>query len=126
MIEKLGLPNYLCVKDLKNKWDTASAGDIVSEGFTKQLLPIQFVLKISTPLEALPITPPTMSMTVSVNDSPLVGRDGDKLTGNMIAERLYKEAETNIAIKITQSPQKDALKSQKRRITISVYWENAP
>ncbi len=91
--------------------DTASAGDIVSiAGFQKATVADTLCdPNIDTPIKARPITPPTMSMTISVNDSPLVGQDGDKLTGNMLAERLYKEAETNIAIRITPSPEKDAL-----------------
>ncbi len=55
-----------------------------------------------------PIDPPTMSVTVSVNDSPFCGREGSKLTSNMIKERLAKEAETNVGIKIKQSQNKDS------------------
>ena len=94
LVEKARIAKLLMCKGLeKINVNTASAGDIVSiAGFTKATVADTICSeKISTPLEALPITPPTMSMTVSVNDSPLVGRDGDKLTGNMIAERLYKE-----------------------------------
>ncbi|MFL2660102.1 MAG: translational GTPase TypA [Alphaproteobacteria bacterium] len=128
LVEKARIAKLLMCKGLeKINVNTASAGDIVSiAGFTKATVADTICSeKISTPLEALPITPPTMSMTVSVNDSPLVGRDGDKLTGNMIAERLYKEAETNIAIKITQSPQKDALEVAGRgELQLGVLLEN--
>ena len=127
-IEKARIAKLLMCKGLeKINVNTASAGDIVSiAGFTKATVADTICSeKVSTPLEALPITPPTMSMTVSVNDSPLVGRDGNKLTGNMIAERLYKEAETNIAIKITQSPQKDALEVAGRgELQLGVLLEN--
>ncbi|MDG1153874.1 MAG: translational GTPase TypA [Alphaproteobacteria bacterium] len=128
LVEKARIAKLLMCKGLeKINVNTASAGDIVSiAGFTKATVADTICSeKVSTPLEALPITPPTMSMTVSVNDSPLVGRDGDKLTGNMIAERLYKEAETNIAIKITQSPQKDALEVAGRgELQLGVLLEN--
>ena len=88
----------------------ASAGAIVSiAGFVKATVADTLCdIEVEEAIKALPITPPTMSMTVSLNDSPLVGQDGDKLTSNMIAERLMKEAETNIAIKITRSENNDA------------------
>ena len=54
-------------------------------------------------INAQPIDPPTLSMTFSVNDSPLAGREGDKVTSRMIWDRLQKEAECNIALKISRS-----------------------
>lgn len=63
---------------------------------------------VTEALEAQPIDPPTLVMTFSVNDSPLAGREGDKVTSRMIAERLKKEAEGNIALKITTSPNNDS------------------
>ena len=53
-------------------------------------------------INAQPIDPPTLSMTFSVNDSPLAGREGDKVTSRMIWDRLQKEAECNIALKISR------------------------
>ncbi len=55
-----------------------------------------------------PIDPPTMSVTVTVNDSPFAGTEGKKLTSSMIKERLLREAETNVAIKIKESENKDS------------------
>ncbi|MGB1361535.1 MAG: translational GTPase TypA [Alphaproteobacteria bacterium] len=128
LIEKARVTKLLMCKGLeKENVNQASAGDIVSiAGFTKATVADTLCAEtVSEPLKALPITPPTMSMTVSVNDSPLVGKDGDKLTGNMIAERLYKEAETNIAIKITPSPEKDALEVAGRgELQLGVLLEN--
>jgi len=128
LIEKARITKLLMCKGLeKISVATAMAGDIVSiAGFTKATIADTICSeKVSKPLEALPITPPTMSMTVSVNNSPLVGRDGNKLTGNMIAERLYKEAETNIAIKISQSAEKDALEVAGRgELQLGVLLEN--
>ena len=54
-------------------------------------------------INAQPIDPPTLSMTFSVNDSPLAGREGDKVTSRMIWDRLQKEAECNIALRISRS-----------------------
>ncbi len=105
----------------------ASAGAIVSiAGFTKATVADTLCdTEVTEAIKALPITPPTMSMTVSINDSPLVGQDGDKLTSNMIAERLMKEAETNIAIKITPSENKDAFDVAGRgELQLGVLLEN--
>ena len=127
-IESARITKILMCKGLeKHSVKTASAGDIVSiAGFQKATVADTLCHPdVDTALIARPITPPTMSMTVSVNDSPLVGQDGDKLTGTMIAERLYKEAETNIAIRITPSPEKDALEVAGRgELQLGVLLEN--
>jgi GTP-binding protein len=65
--------------------------------------------EVTEPLEADPIDPPTLAMTFSVNDSPLAGRDGSKVTSRMIAERLYREAEGNVAIKVRESAERDTV-----------------
>ena len=86
--------------------DTASAGDIVViAGFSKATVADTLCdLSVTDPIPALPIDPPTLTMTFFVNTSPLAGRSGGKkLTSRMIGERLFKEAETNIALKVTQS-----------------------
>ena len=89
--------------------DTASAGEIVAiAGLSKTTVADTICTDGQDAIAAIPISPPTMSMTVSVNDSPFVGQDGDKLTGNMIGERLKREAETNVSIKVSTSEQKDA------------------
>ena len=56
----------------------------------------------------MPIDPPTLAMTFSVNDSPLAGREGDKVTSRVIRDRLIREAEGNVAIHVTESDDKDA------------------
>jgi GTP-binding protein len=63
---------------------------------------------LTEPLQAQPIDPPTLSMTFTVNDSPLAGKDGDKVTSRVIRDRLAREAEGNVAIKITESADKDS------------------
>ncbi|MBV8132723.1 MAG: translational GTPase TypA, partial [Alphaproteobacteria bacterium] len=60
------------------------------------------------PLPADPIDPPTLAMTFSVNDGPLAGREGTKVTSRMIGERLFREAEGNVAIRVSESREKDA------------------
>jgi GTP-binding protein len=65
-------------------------------------------MDIETPIQAQPIDPPTVSMTFMVNDSPLAGTEGDKVTSRVIRDRLFKEAEGNVALKIEESSGKDA------------------
>ncbi|MGB3581166.1 MAG: EF-Tu/IF-2/RF-3 family GTPase, partial [Roseiarcus sp.] len=60
------------------------------------------------PLTAQPIDPPTLSMTFSVNDSPLAGTEGDKVTSRVIRDRLMREAEGNVALRVEQAPNSDA------------------
>ena len=64
--------------------------------------------EVTTPLESTPIDPPTMSVTITVNDSPLAGREGKKVTSTLIRERLLAEAEVNVAITFAESAGKDA------------------
>src|SRR6201992_2612797 len=65
-------------------------------------------MEVTEALPAQPIDPPTISMTVSVNDSPLAGREGDKVQSRVIAARLLKEAESNVAIRVTETSERDA------------------
>lgn len=86
--------------------ENASAGDIVViAGFGKATVADTLCdPSVSEPIDALPIDPPTLTMTFFVNTSPLAGRSGGKkLTSRMIGERLFKEAETNIALRVVQS-----------------------
>ncbi len=63
---------------------------------------------VTEPVASQPIDPPTMAVTITVNDSPYAGTEGKKLTSTMIRERLMAEAETNVAIKVTESAGRDA------------------
>ena len=85
--------------------DSASAGDIVVvAGFTRATVADTLCdPSVTEPIPALPIDPPTLTMTFFVNTSPLAGKSGKKLTSRMIGERLFREAETNIALRVTQS-----------------------
>jgi GTP-binding protein len=83
----------------------AHAGDIVAvAGIVKGTVADTIcAMDAVDAIEAQPIDPPTLSMTFSVNDSPLAGREGDKVTSRMIWDRLQREAECNIALKISRS-----------------------
>ncbi len=63
---------------------------------------------VTVPVPTDPVDPPTMAVTITVNDSPYAGTEGKKLTSNMIRERLNAEAETNVAIRVTESEGRDA------------------
>ena len=90
--------------------DSASAGDIVVvAGFTKATVADTLCdPSVTEPIPAMPIDPPTLTMTFFVNTSPLAGQSGKKLTSRMIGERLFREAETNIALKVSQSSNNEA------------------
>lgn len=90
--------------------DEAEAGDIVAiAGLVKfNVADTLCALEVSEALQAQPIDPPTLSMTFLVNDSPLAGTEGDKVTSRVIRDRLLKEAEGNVALRIEQAPNSDA------------------
>ncbi|MCI4678101.1 translational GTPase TypA [Rhodoblastus acidophilus] len=90
--------------------EEAEAGDIVAiAGLEKfNVADTLSAPEITEPLQAQPIDPPTLSMTFLVNDSPLAGTEGDKVTSRVIRDRLYKEAEGNVALKIEDSPGSDS------------------
>jgi GTP-binding protein len=64
--------------------------------------------EVSDPLPAQPMDPPTLAMSFRVNDSPFAGTEGDKVTSRVIRDRLLREAEGNVALRITESSDKDA------------------
>jgi GTP-binding protein len=90
--------------------DSAEAGDIVAlAGMTKPTVADTLCdPAVTEALHALPIDPPTLAMTFAVNDSPLAGQEGDKVTSRVIGARLMREAESNVAIRITETASKDA------------------
>ncbi|MFI4996173.1 MAG: translational GTPase TypA [Hyphomicrobiales bacterium] len=91
--------------------DIGEAGDIVAiAGLTKATVADTFcALEVTEPLHAQPIDPPTVAMTFLVNDSPLAGTEGDKVTSRVIRDRLLKEAEGNVALRVSETPGKDAM-----------------
>ncbi len=90
--------------------EEARAGDIISlAGLTVATVANTIAdTSIETPIRAQPIDPPTLSMRFAVNDSPMAGREGSKVTSRMIRDRLMREAESNVAIKITEAADKDS------------------
>ena len=90
--------------------DYAEAGDIVAiAGLQKGTVADTFCdPSVSEPLHAQPIDPPTVTMSFIVNDSPLAGTEGDKVTSRIIRDRLLKEAEGNVALKIEEAVDKDS------------------
>jgi GTP-binding protein len=90
--------------------EEGSAGDIVAIAGLEHANVADTICNpdVAEPISAQPIDPPTLSMTFRVNDSPLAGTEGDKVTSRMIRDRLFREAEGNIALKIAESDEKDA------------------
>ena len=90
--------------------DEAHAGDIISiAGLTTATVANTICdPSVSDPLHAQPIDPPTLSMRFAVNDSPMAGREGSKVTSRMIRDRLLREGESNVAIKVTEAADKDS------------------
>ncbi|MBT7730291.1 MAG: translational GTPase TypA [Rhodospirillaceae bacterium] len=88
----------------------AKAGDIVAVAGLSATTVSDTIAdpKVQTPIKASPIDPSTIAVTFSINDSPFAGNDGDKVTSRMLRDRLMREAEGNVAIKVTEAPGKDA------------------
>ncbi|MDC0498763.1 translational GTPase TypA [Alphaproteobacteria bacterium] len=91
-VDKVHAGDIICIAGLKE----ASVSDTISDP------------SVSIPLESTPIDPPTMSITITVNTSPLAGLDGTKVTSTMIRKRLMDEAETNVAITFMENSNKDS------------------
>ena len=110
-IERGRITKVLAFRGLKRQpIEDAEAGDIVAiAGLAKATVADTLcAIEVTEALPAQPIDPPTISMTVSVNDSPLAGREGDKVQSRVIRDRLFKEAQSNVAIRVTESSDKDA------------------
>jgi GTP-binding protein len=90
--------------------DEVEAGDIVAiAGLTKATVADTLVASgVTDPLPSQPIDPSTLAMTFGVNDSPLAGTEGNRLTSREIRERLFREAEGNVAIRVKESENKEA------------------
>ncbi len=111
-VERGRITKILAFRGLKRQpIEEAQAGDIIAiAGLSKATVADTIGSPESTEaLPAQPIDPPTISMTVSVNNSPLAGREGDKVQSRVIRDRLLKEAESNVAIRISETDDKDAM-----------------
>ena len=91
--------------------EEAEAGDIVAVAGLPNATVSNTICapEVETPLPAQPIDPPTLAMIFRVNDSPLAGTEGDKVTGRMIRARLLREAEGNVALRVRESDERDSM-----------------
>ncbi|MGV6801422.1 MAG: translational GTPase TypA [bacterium] len=128
LVEQARISKVLAFRGLKRQpVETAQPGDIVAlAGFTKATVSNTLCdPAITDPLEAQPVDPPTLSITLSANDSPLAGREGDKVQSRVIRERLLRQAEGDVAIKITETATKDAFEVAGRgELQLGVLIEN--
>ncbi|HMI96990.1 MAG TPA: translational GTPase TypA [Micropepsaceae bacterium] len=85
--------------------ERAEAGDIVAIAGLQNATVADTLcdIEVETPLPAHPIDPPTLAITLTVNDSPLAGREGDKVQSRVIRDRLLREAEGNVAIHVRET-----------------------
>lgn len=110
-LERVRISKILAYRGLERvALEEAHAGDIVAvAGIVKGTVADTIcALDVNQSIKAQPIDPPTLAMTFSINDSPLAGREGDKVTSRMIWDRLCKEAEGNIALKISRTDSSDS------------------
>jgi GTP-binding protein len=110
-IEQARVMKILAFRGLERQAiELAEAGDIVAvAGFGAATVADTLCdPAVEEAIRANPVDPPTLAMTFSVNDSPLAGREGDKVTSRMIRARLLREAEGNVAIRVRESEDKDA------------------
>src|SRR2546425_2414655 len=91
--------------------DEGAAGDIVAIAGLPEATVSHTICapEVTAPLPAQPIDPPTLAMTFRINDSPLAGTEGDKVQSRVIRERLLREAEGNVALRVSESTEKDAM-----------------
>ncbi|MBI4968733.1 MAG: translational GTPase TypA [Rhodospirillales bacterium] len=111
VIEQARLTKLLAYRGLDRvPVESAEAGDIIAvAGLSMTTVADTLAVpEVDQPLSAIPIDPPTLAMTFSVNDSPLAGREGDKVTSRVIGNRLMRESEGNVAIRVTESADRDA------------------
>ncbi|MGY8710029.1 translational GTPase TypA [Bradyrhizobium sp. 18BD] len=112
LIESGRITKILAFRGLERQpVEFAEAGDIVAiAGLTKGTVADTFCdPAVESPMQAQPIDPPTVSMTFIVNNSPLAGTEGDKVTSRLIRDRLLREAEGNVALRVVESADKDAM-----------------
>jgi GTP-binding protein len=127
-IEQFRVTKILAFRGLaQTQIDEAVAGDIVTiAGMTKATVADTLcALEVDTAIPAQPIDPPTITVTFGINDSPLAGRDGNKVQSRVIRDRLLKEAEVNVAIKVADTPGGEAFEvSGRGELQMGVLIEN--
>jgi GTP-binding protein len=127
-IEQFRVTKVLAFRGLaQTAVDEASAGDIITlSGMTKATVADTLCApEVEAAIPAQPIDPPTITVTFGINDSPLAGRDGTKVQSRVIRDRLLREAETNVAIKIADTPGGEAFEvSGRGELQMGVLIEN--
>jgi GTP-binding protein len=127
-IERFRVSKALAFRGLaRTGVEAAEAGDIVSlAGMAKATVADTICdLSVTEAIPAQPIDPPTISVTIGINDSPLAGRDGDKVQSRVIRARLEAEAESNVAIRLSETPGGEAFEVAGRgELQIGVLLEN--
>ncbi|GHA62472.1 GTP-binding protein [Amylibacter ulvae] len=128
LIENFRVTKILAFRGLEQTAiETAEAGDIVSiAGMSKATVADTLAdVSVSEAIPAQPIDPPTITVTFGINDSPLAGRDGKKVQSRVIRDRLMKEAESNVAIKVSDTPGGEAFEVAGRgELQMGVLIEN--
>jgi len=112
LIEEGRLTKVLAFRGLdRTGVEEASAGDIVAIAGLPDATVSHTICapEVTQPIAAQPIDPPTLAMTFRINDSPLAGTEGDKVQSRVIRERLLREAEGNVALRISESTEKDSM-----------------
>jgi len=110
-VESFRVSKVLAFRGLERQpIDVAEAGDIVALAGMSEATVADTLADpaVTAPIPAQPIDPPTLSMTFRINDGPLAGQEGDKVQSRVIRERLLREAEGNVALKITEGDDRDA------------------
>ncbi|MCZ4261222.1 translational GTPase TypA [Limimaricola sp. G21655-S1] len=127
-IEQFRVSKILAFRGLgQQPIEVAEAGDIVTlAGMSKATVADTICdLSVEEAIPAQPIDPPTITVTFGINDSPLAGRDGKKVQSRVIRERLHKEAESNVAIRIDDTPGGEAFEvSGRGELQMGVLIEN--
>jgi GTP-binding protein len=127
-VEKGRVSKVLAFRGLeRTPVDSAEAGDIVAIAGLEEttVADTLAVPAVNEPLPSKPIDPPTLSVTFRINDGPLAGREGDKVQSRVIRERLLREAEGNVAIKITEGADNDSFEVAGRgELQLAVLIEN--
>ncbi len=127
-IERFRVSRILAFRGLtRTPIDSAEAGDIVSLAGMSRATVADTIADpaVAAAIPAQPIDPPTISVTFGINDSPLAGRDGDKVQSRVIRERLMREAESNVAIRVADTPGGEAFEvSGRGELQMGVLIEN--
>jgi GTP-binding protein len=112
LVEEGRLTKVLAFRGLERAGvEEAAAGDIVAIAGLPEATVSHTICapEVIFPLPAQPMDPPTLAMTFRINDSPLAGTEGDKVQSRVIRERLLREAEGNVALRVSESGEKDSM-----------------